>query len=323
MSVFSPGLGWADDYWTKYYTADEVEEILATVRHTMIPSSGVPLAVRAYLQQGPAPTIIVTQGLLPYGLMMCNIHLAFHRAGFNVVNADLPGFGLSGGPRGGPTIHQLIQMWRDLKALTRRELGDVTLFTAGMAEDSVTSYYAFANDPDITAMSLHLLLEYGDVENLYWWGSRPKIRALMLGARAAHALKLDIKWDAESALPWDDVVEPYVDVFRDDPLNIPHYTVALAATMAKPMKAPVPFEECRTPCQVIASENSRLWPPEHNRRAYERLGSPKKEFVLLEGAPYGALRKDFVDVFSGHMIRWFRENGAEVAAPTATESSTA
>src|SRR3989442_8602551 len=122
MSAFSPGVGYADDYWKNYYSPDEVEEILATISHTMIPSSGIPISVRGYLHDGPAPTILMAQGLLPYGLMVCRFHLAFYRAGFNVVNPDLPGFGLSGGPRGGPTIPQMIQVWRDVKAFTQREL---------------------------------------------------------------------------------------------------------------------------------------------------------------------------------------------------------
>jgi alpha-beta hydrolase superfamily lysophospholipase len=310
VSTLYPGVGLGDDYWKNYYSPDVVEDIEGKISHTTIPTSGLPLAVRAYVQGGPAPTIMMTHGLLPYALMVSKHHLAFHRAGFNVVTADLPGFGASGGPRGGPTIPQLIQMWRDLKSFAQREFGDGPLFSIGTAEDSVTSYYAFANDPAITAMSLHVLLEYGDVENLNWQGSRPKIRAMMLGARAARALKLDLTWDAETALPWDDIIDPHVETYKNDPLVISHFTVGLAATMAKRMRAPVPFEECRTPCQMIVSEKSRLWPVEHNRRAYERLGCPRKEWVLLEGAPQWSMQDDYMHTFTENVIRWFSENGA-------------
>jgi pimeloyl-ACP methyl ester carboxylesterase len=315
MTALEPGLGYADDYWHNYFSADEVEAILALVSHTTIPTSGLPLAVRAFTHDRPAPTIMMTHGLLPYALMVSKTHLVLHHAGFNVVTADLPGFGLSGGPRGGPTIPILIQMWKDLKAFARREFGDGPLYSIGTAEDSVTSYYAYANDPEITAMSLHTLLEYGDVENLNWQGSRPKIRGLMLGARMAKALKLDLAWEAETALPWDDIIDPHVETYKRDPLVIEHFTVGLAATMAKRMRPPVPFEECRTPCQMIVSEKSRLWPASHNRKAYERLGG-KKEFVLLEGAPQWSMHDDFLHAFTGNVIRWFRENGAGAADET-------
>jgi fermentation-respiration switch protein FrsA (DUF1100 family) len=138
-----------------------------------------------------------------------------------------------------------------------------------------------------------------------------KIRAMMLGARVGNALRLEIPFDRET-IPWDDVVEPYVDVLKDDPLVLPHFTTALGASMAKPMKPPVPFEQCTTPAQMIASEKSRLWPVEHNRKAYERLGSPKKEFVLLEGAPQWSMSDEYLHEYTGHVIRWFRENGADL-----------
>jgi pimeloyl-ACP methyl ester carboxylesterase len=313
MSVFSPGPGIADDYWKRYYSPEEAEEIGETLAHTTIPSSGLPIHMRFYLHDRAAPTIIMLHGLLPYGLMLGKVHLAWHRAGFNVVNADLPGFGLSGGPRGGATIPQLIQLWRDVMAFTEREVDSTAIFTAGQAEDSVTSYYTFANDPRVRAMSLHLILEYGDVENLDWLGNDMKIRAMTVFARASHALKLGFNFDAQKNVPWEDVVGPDVETAVGDPLAFEHYTLGLVASMAKPMKPPVRFEDCRTPCQVVGSEKGRLWPVAHNRKAFERLGGPK-EWVLLEGAPQWSLRDEFAAEYASNVIRWFREHGAETTA---------
>jgi pimeloyl-ACP methyl ester carboxylesterase len=270
----------------------------------------VPIAIRAFVQDGPAPTLMMCHGLLPYGLVLGKFFLAFHRAGFNVVTADLPGFGMSGGPRGGPTIPQMIQMWRDIKAFTQRELGDGPLFTAGAAEDSVTAYYALANDPDMNAMSFHNLLEYGDVENLAFVGNTVKARTMMLGARLGSALHLDLRYDAVKTIPWEDIIEPHVETYKRDPLAITSYTNEFAATMARPLPPPVRFEDCRTPAQVIASECSRLWPLDHNRAGYERLGSPIKEFVLMKGAPQWSLHDAFVEEFTENVIRFFRANGA-------------
>jgi alpha-beta hydrolase superfamily lysophospholipase len=322
MSVFTQGVGWADDYWKNYYTADEVEEIESTISHTMFPSSGMPISVRAYLHDAPAPTILMAQGLLPYGLMVAKFHLAFFHAGFNVVNPDLPGFGFSGGRRGGPTIPQLIQLWRDTKAFVKRELAPEQIFTTATAEDSVTSYYALANDPDIVAMSLHTLLEYGDVENLYFVRNPVKRRLMMVGARIGNTLHLDIPFSRET-IPWDDVIEPYVELHKQDPLVLPHFTVALGASMAKPMKPAVRFEDCTTPIQMIASEKSRLWPVHHNRKAYERLGSPKKEFVLLDGAPQWAMTDEYLKPYTENVIRWFRENGAAIPAAAVVDGAAA
>jgi pimeloyl-ACP methyl ester carboxylesterase len=310
LSVFSPGPGIADDYWKRYYSPEMAKEIGETLSHTTIPSGGLPIHMRFYLQDGPAPTIIMLHGLLPYGLMLGKVHLAWHRAGFNVVNADLPGYGLSGGPRGGTTIPQLMQLWRDVMAFTEREVDSTAIFTAGQAEDSVTSYYTWANDPRVRAMSLHLLLEYGDVENLDWAGNHAKIRMMSLLVRAGNALKLGYNFEARKAVPCEDVVGPDTEMSMGDPLAFEHYTLGLVASMAKPMKPPVRFEDCRTPCQVVGSEKGRLWPLSHNRKSFERLGGPK-EWVLLEGAPQWSLSDDFSANYASNVIRWFRENGAE------------
>lgn len=323
MSTLFPGTGLGDDYWKNYFEPEVVEEVEAKILHTTIPTSGLPLAVRVFAQDAPAPTIMMTHGLLPYALMVSKHHLVFHRAGFNVVTADLPGFGASGGTRGDPTIPQLIQMWRDLKAFSRRVFGEGPLYSIGTAEDSVTSYYAFANDPAITAMSLHVLLEYGDIENLNWQGNHATIRAKMLGARLGRTLRLNLAWDAENALPWDDIIDPHVETYKRDPLVIETFGIGLASSMSKPMKAPVPFEECRTPCQMIVSEKSKLWPVEHNRKAYERLGAPKKEWVLLEGAPQWSMRDGYLQEFTDNVIRWFRENLPESADQEVVEAPAA
>jgi pimeloyl-ACP methyl ester carboxylesterase len=252
------------------------------------------------------------QGLLPHGLALAKYHLAFHRAGYNVINADPPGFGLSGGPRGGPTIPQMVQMWKDLKAFTQREVGTGPLFTAATAEDSVTCYYALANDPDVNAMSLHVLLEYGDIENLHFAGTGIKVRGMMLGARLANTLRLDLKWNAHKTVPWDDIIAPHHETYDRDPLKITTYGVGLAATMSKRWRPPVAFEDCRTPIQMVASEKSKLWPVEHVRAAYERLGSPVKEFVLMKGAPQWSLKPEFVAEFIENALRFFKANGSGV-----------
>src|SRR3989442_12601333 len=110
--------------------------------------------------------MVMAHGILPYGLMFARLPLLFHRAGFNVVNFDIPGYGLSGGTRGGFTMTGLIETWKDIAGWVHGEFAD-PLYVLGPAEDGVTPYYALANDPRGRAMSIHVFLEYGDRGTLF------------------------------------------------------------------------------------------------------------------------------------------------------------
>ena len=49
-----------------------------------------------------------------------------------------------------------------------RKRFDGPLYAMGLAEDSVTCYYVGANHPDVKALSLHTLHQYGDPDGVHW-----------------------------------------------------------------------------------------------------------------------------------------------------------
>ena len=279
----------------------------------MLNSQHTPIHVRIYERSPDAPTVIQSHGLLPYGLMLARLQLPFFRAGFNVVQWDMPGFGLSGGPRGGCTIPQIIETWKDLLAWTHARYAG-PLYSVGFAEDGVTCYYAAANDPILRAMSVHILTEYGDPGNVHWQGPPWLIRLKTIAAGVGSKLSPTYSIKATDAIPWDDVFgrpddAHFRDVFENDPLRNEAFEFRMAASMLKSMKPPVPFEQCRTPIQLIASERSQIWPFEMNVSYFQRLGGPK-ELVTLAGKPHWEFNREFDETFCAHAIRWFTLNGA-------------
>ena len=78
--------------------------------------------------------------------------------------------------------------------------------------------------------------------------------------------------------------------------------------LGRRLPPPVPFEACRTPVQVIASEYNRIW--RHNVVAhnYRRLAGPK-ELVTLRGARQWEYNAEFAERYATHVIRWFKANG--------------
>ncbi len=170
-----PDAGLASDHWHAYYTPDEVQEVRAASTTTMVVSGHHPLHVRMYRQPDTAPTVVMAHGMLVYGLALIRLQLPFYRAGFNVVQFDIPGMGQSGGPRAGCTTQDIFAAWDTMLSFAAAEFG-APLHAMGVAEDGVTCYYVAANRPQIATISVHTLFEYGDLGGVHWLGKPWKIR---------------------------------------------------------------------------------------------------------------------------------------------------
>jgi pimeloyl-ACP methyl ester carboxylesterase len=308
--------GLANDYWKRYYTPAEVREIEDATTTTTIVSGGLPIHVRLYEQAGPAPTLLVSHGLITYGLILARLQLPFFRAGFNVVQWDMPGWGQSGGPRGGCTIEQSIQAWRDAFDWTTGVFAG-PFFANGYGEDGTTCYYALANDPRLSAMSFHNLWDYGDPDIMRWQGPPWLVRGKRALLSVARYLLPTRTVDMRKGVPWDDLfgkrgLTPYRDIFEHDPLRNHGYQYPLAYSMLRQHRPRVRFEECRTPVQLVPSELNELWPLALNLRSYARLGGPK-ELVTLAGKPHWEFTVEFEEAFCAIAMRWFQQHGASLA----------
>lgn len=283
----------------------------------MFVSGDMPIHVRMYIRGEKSPTVIMAHPMLPYGILLARLQLPFYRAGYNVVQWDLPGWGQSGGPRSGVPVGKFIDAWHDAIAFTQDRFKG-PLYAMGLAEDSVTCYYVAANNPAIRAISLHTLHEYGDPDGVRWQGANPVLRLKYAGSRLAAAMRPDLGVDAHQGLPWTAIFSgpddgPLLEHFERDPLRVRTFRFALAVSMMTPKAPPVRFEDCRTPVQVIASEKSRLWPFKMNQRYYDRLGGPK-DFVKLDGVDQWVYSLEFQEMYAQYVIRWFDANGGRQAA---------
>ncbi len=314
--------GLADEYWHSYYTPEEVAEIQQASTTSMFVTDDLPIHVRMYVRSASSPTVVMAHPMLPYGILLARLQLPFYRAGYNVVQWDLPGWGQSGGPRAGVPVPTFIEAWHNALAFTEERFTG-PLFAMGLAEDSVTCYYVAANHPSIRAISLHTLHEYGDPDGVRWQGSTPVLRLKWLGSTLGAKVRPDLGVPAHSGLPFNAIFSgpddgPLLDLFEHDPLRVQQFSFPLAASMMTPKAPPVQFEDCRTPVQVIASEKSQLWPYEMNVRYFDRLGGPK-DLVRLEGVDQWVYTREFHELYASHVIRWFDANGAH--APSSNGST--
>ena len=317
MAIEQHDGGLAADFWTVYYTPDEIEEVRRNATTTMIVSGQYPIHVRMYLQPAAAPTVVMAHGMLGYGIIQARIQLPFFRAGFNVVQFDLPGMGQSGGPRGGCTISDVFNAWNDAIDFTVERFGS-PVFAMGVAEDGVTCYYVTANHPHVRAISIHTLFEYGDPGGVHWQGSAPVVRLKAMGLAVSSKVMPTFSIPGHEGIPFDAVFsgpgdDEYIETLLKDPLGLQQSELRMAYSLIKRQRAPVPYNECRTPVQIIASEKNEIWPYEMVVANYNKLGGPK-ELVSLPNAPQWESNRAFHETYCGHVIKWFRANGAATAA---------
>lgn len=306
--------GLSHDYWKKYYSANEVAEVLAAqIRTTTIASGMYPVHARMWLNDRAAPTVLVGSSILSYGLHLLRIQLPFYRAGFNVMQFDFPGLGQSGGPRGGCTVDDFLQCWRDAVIFARARF-EGPLFAFGVGEDGVTCYYVASTMPDqIQAISVHNLFEYGEPDAVQGQGPFWMVRAKARILAGATALRPSTSIPGTKSVPWEWIFggpgdDHNIQLLQRDPLSLQKIELRMMNSILARKPAPVPFEDCRVPVQVIASGSNRVCPYELVTRNFERLGGPK-ELITLPGRPQWETNRDFNEEYCAHVIRWFNRYG--------------
>lgn len=301
----------AHDDWKQYLDPDEIAAVEEDSRTTEIQSSGVAINVRCYIHDQPAPVVVIAHGMLGYGLAFTRFQLPFFRAGFNVVQFDLPGMGESGGRRGSFAVPELIETWRDVIDFACQAF-DGPVFLTGNAEDGVLAYYAAANRPEVAAISVHTLFEYGDPAGVGWIGPDWLIRTIRPVFAFASRVRPTTGLKGVWVIPWQYVFAgPEDDRFRTllarDPLSLQRGEASLGYSLMQHLPPPVAFEDCRTPVQVIVSTCSRIWKPMPILRSYFRLGGPK-ELVTLRGSPHWEMSRQFHQRYCDHVIAWFQRH---------------
>jgi alpha-beta hydrolase superfamily lysophospholipase len=317
MNLHDAGL--AHEHWKRYYTPDEVEEVLANTRTTMIVSGGLPVHVRLWEQPQSAPTVVIGSSILSYGLHLVRLQAPLFRAGFNVMQFDFVGLGQSGGPRGGCTVGDFLRCWRDALAFAQLRFGE-PLYVMGVGEDGVTGYYIAANKPHVRAISVHNLFEYGEPDAVQGQGPYWMVRAKAAALKLACSVRPTTEMPGSQAVPWEWIFggpgdDDGIRLLQEDPLSLRTIQLRMLSSILEKRPAPVPFEDCRTPVQVIASDRNLVCPYPLVLRSYQRLGGPK-ELITLPGRPQWELNREFHEEYCTHVVRWFEAHGAELRAST-------
>ena len=159
---------------------------------------------------------------------------------------------------------------------------------------------------------MHTLFEYGDPEGVHWTGGPAMVRLKATGLAIASRTTPAMSYKATDMIPFDDVFGapddgPYIEILKRDPLALDRVKVRFMYSLLRRQRAPIPFADCRTPVQVVASDKNEIWPYDMVVRNFERLGGPK-QLITLQDRPQWWFRRDWHEEYCAHVIEWFNEH---------------
>jgi hypothetical protein len=134
------------------------------------------------------------------------------------------------------------------------------------------------------------------------------------GLAVASAMRPTASVKGTDGIPWDQVFAgpddgEFIKILEGDPLALQVVEYRFARSLIQRNPAPVPFEECRTPVQVIGSDQNRIWPYDMVVENFNRLGGPK-ELVRLHGRGQWESNRAFHEEYCDHVLSWFYDLGA-------------
>jgi hypothetical protein len=210
-------------------------------------------------------------------------------------------------------VRDFLRCWRDALAYAHLQFGD-PMYLMGVGEDGVTGYYVGANKPHVRAISVHNLFEYGEPDAVQGQGPYWMVRAKAAALRIAALVRPTTEMPGTQAVPWEWIFagpgdDEGIRLLQGDPLSLHTIQIRMVSSILEKLPPPTPFEQCRTPVRVIASNRNLVCPYELVTRNYRRLGGPK-ELITLDGRPQWELNREFNELYCSHVIRWFEANGA-------------
>jgi hypothetical protein len=145
-------------------------------------------------------------------------------------------------------------------------------------------------------------------------GPTALIRAAAVGTTLGALLRPTFSVPGTKTVPWGDVFagpgdDRLIRIMEYDPLTLKKVELRMSKSVMQRRPPRVPFEDCRTPVQLIASTHNKLWSYDMVVRNHEQLGGPK-ELITLDGKPMWELNREFSETYCAHVIAWFRQHGA-------------
>lgn len=305
-----------------WYGQEVLDFVQEHLWETWADSAGGRIHLDVYRGDPGRPTVVLSHGMAGYGRLLANFAWVLHRRGFNVVLPDLKGYGHNPGQRGHWRWHELVQNLLDSCRWATANLGP-RVHLAGASMGGPLAYHAVCHGAAVRSLICYCLFDLSWPDFI-----RASSRFGPLTPLAGASVKLWARLLPRLPLPAT-LVSSYDNLSSDpafnrtvkrDPLAGNWMSVAAAAELiGTPL--PVPFERFdRVPVLVLNPEADAMTPSRFTRRAYEALGTGRKQYLPIPGEGHWVLARARWEAAFGSVADWI--DGVERDASPAVTPAT-
>jgi len=255
-------------------------------------------------------TIIFIPGTSVYSRFYASFLYGLYKRGFRIACPDMPGHGLSGGPRGHFTMEQFVTTIQDVVSWVLNEHGE-RVVVMGSSLGGITAFYAAASDPRIKAAVCHnaAILSEGAHERIVKVSGIYKLMKPLVPAisRVVPRMRISVKaYLNPDTLTRSAGTRAVLDKLFADPLFTEKYTLTSLATQMK-AKLAAPPEYIETPVMLINGSDDVLFSVDYVREIHDRLARSRgKALEIIEGGTHFILH-EHQDVCIESIEKWIRK----------------
>ncbi|MEX2726542.1 MAG: alpha/beta hydrolase [Candidatus Sigynarchaeum springense] len=301
-----------ETYWHAYCHDMDPGELQEIVEERWLVSAGTRIHLDVYgkTAENRPITIVFIPGTSVYSKFYASFLYGLYKRGYRVICPDMPGHGLSGGPRGHFTMEQFTATIHDVVSRVMNEHGE-RVVVMGSSLGGITTFYAAAADPRIKAAVCHnaAILNEGAHERIVKVSGIYKVMKPLVPvlSRVIPRMRISVKaYLNPDTLTRSADMRAVLDKLFVDPLFVEKYTLVSLATQMK-AKPAVPPETIETPLMLINGTDDVLFSVDYMREIYDRLVRSRGQALeFIEGGAHFILH-EHRDACIGRFVAWIKK----------------
>ena len=303
-----------NDYWKNYmvqwFGPELIEKWEKNVIIDSVASNSSRINVEVYATgDDSATTIVFAHGIAGYARVLLPFTMPLFAKGYNLVIPDLQGYGYNDGLKGDFEWNAHVQNLKDTVAYAQKRFnGKVILGGASMG--GPLAYAAACESHNISGLICWCLWDFSDKEFMTKETNTKQFTYILMPIfKVMSKLMGKFRIKTYKLVSYDTLTDSqdFNEMVKNDPQAGTHITLNGAASLVLQSQPKVAHEDFQLPVLVCQPENDRMTPKYYIEKTFKKIGSSKKRYVEMTGAPHFPLEKKFYDQWATEVDNFIKD----------------